>query len=121
MATTKAEYVKVGVFMTLAVSGAVVAAIIFGAGNFGREEFLMETYFEESVQGIDVGGPVKFRGIPIGKIKDISFVWPTYSAPDTEDGRRAMRYARIIFSVDPRCVDEDQILIATPERKQSVQ
>lgn len=107
MATTKAEYVKVGVFMTLAVSGAVVAAIIFGAGNFGREEFLMETYFEESVQGIDVGGPVKFRGIPIGKIKDISFVWPTYSAPDTEDGRRAMRYARIIFSVDPRCVDED--------------
>lgn len=100
MAVIKANYVKIGMFVSLAVLLTVAAAIILGAGSFTENEVLMETYIEDSVQGLDVGGAVKFRGIPIGKIKEVTFVHPTYTAPDTPEGRRAMRYARIVFSVD---------------------
>jgi len=106
MATTRADYVKIGVFVSLAVGMAVAAAILLGAGAFNEEERLMETYIEDSVQGLDVGSPVKFRGIPVGKIKEIAFVWPTYVAPDTPDGRRAMHYARVVFTVENKCVDQ---------------
>jgi ABC-type transporter Mla subunit MlaD len=92
MASTRANYVKIGVFVSLAVTIAIIIAIVLGAGAFNKAENLMETYIEESVQGLDVGSAVKFRGIPIGKIKEISFVWPTYDTPDTPEGRRAMRY-----------------------------
>ncbi|NLL83903.1 MAG: MCE family protein, partial [Lentisphaerae bacterium] len=100
MASTRANYVKIGVFVSLAVTIAIIIAIVLGAGAFNKAENLMETYIEESVQGLDVGSAVKFRGIPIGKIKEISFVWPTYDTPDTPEGRRAMRYARIVFTID---------------------
>ena len=100
MAVIKANYVKIGMFVSLAVLLTVAAAVILGAGSFTENEVLLETYIEDSVQGLDVGGAVKFRGIPIGKIKEVTFVHPTYTAPDTPEGRRAMRYARIVFSVD---------------------
>ena len=106
MATTRANYVKIGVFVSLAVGMAVAAAMVLGAGAFNKNERLMETYIEDSVQGLDVGSPVKFRGIPIGKIKEITFVWPTYVAPDTPEGKRAMHYARVVFTVENKCVDQ---------------
>jgi len=106
MASTRANYVKIGIFVSLAVTIALVAAIALGARSYNKEENLMETYIENSVQGLDVGSAVKFRGIPIGKIKEISFVWPTYNAPDTPEGQRAMRYARIVFTVDHQCLDK---------------
>lgn len=106
MATTRANYVKIGVFVSLAVMMAVAAAIVLGAGAFNENELLMETYIEDSVQGLDVGSPVKFRGIPVGKITEITFVWPTYIAPETPEGKRAMHYARVVFTVENKCVDE---------------
>ncbi|MGI5869655.1 MAG: MlaD family protein [Kiritimatiellia bacterium] len=106
MAVAKSEYIKVGAFVLAAVALGTIAVIVLGSSAFDKSEVLMETYMEESVQGLDVGGAVKFRGIPIGRIHDITFVCPTYSAPDTPEGRRSMRYARIVFSVDSRFVDE---------------
>jgi phospholipid/cholesterol/gamma-HCH transport system substrate-binding protein/paraquat-inducible protein B len=38
----------------------------------------MEAYFEESVQGLDVGSPVKFRGVRIGEVERITLVGNEY-------------------------------------------
>jgi phospholipid/cholesterol/gamma-HCH transport system substrate-binding protein/paraquat-inducible protein B len=62
------------------VSTAVAAVIILGAGELFREETLVETYFLESVQGLSVGSVVTFRGVPIGKVEEITLtgnVYPT--------------------------------------------
>jgi paraquat-inducible protein B len=42
-----------------------------GARRFGTETVERVTYFEESVQGLDLGAPVKVRGVPIGSVAKI--------------------------------------------------
>ena len=56
----------------------------------------METYFDSSVQGLDVGSPVKMMGVKIGAIKDISFVYEYYPTD--------LHYIRITFSIDPQAI-----------------
>lgn len=50
---------------------AIIAIIVLGAGALFRKQILLETYFEESVQGLDVGSPIKFRGVQIGQVEEI--------------------------------------------------
>ena len=52
--------------------------MVLGAGALFRKEITVETYFDESVQGLDVGSPVKYRGVTIGKVAVIDTVSGTY-------------------------------------------
>lgn len=81
--SAKANYYKIGLFVMSAIIIAVAAIIIFGAGMFFREEFLVETYMDGSVQGLSVGSPIKFRGVKIGEVKEITFVRSEYKVPST--------------------------------------
>ncbi|NUN48301.1 MAG: MCE family protein [Candidatus Brocadiae bacterium] len=84
MADTK--YVRIGAFI---VSGTLLAAagiVIGGAGSFGAGTIAMETYLDESVQGLAVGSPVKYRGVQVGTVDSIDFVFSQYKfAEATED------------------------------------
>jgi phospholipid/cholesterol/gamma-HCH transport system substrate-binding protein/paraquat-inducible protein B len=75
----KANYFKIGVFVILAITVAIVAVIILGAGAFFQEKTFMESYFEESVQGLEVGSSVKFRGVGIGNVELITLVDEEYA------------------------------------------
>ncbi len=71
MAATGTNRWKLGLFVVLGVAVALGALIWLGNAQFGRETFSAVTYFDESVQGLDVGSPVKFRGVTIGSVTDI--------------------------------------------------
>jgi ABC-type transporter Mla subunit MlaD len=43
---------------------------------------MIETYLDQSVQGIEVGSKVKYRGVPIGNIRRINFTGNHYTKPD---------------------------------------
>ncbi|MFA5160587.1 MAG: MlaD family protein [Candidatus Omnitrophota bacterium] len=77
--TEKARYFKIGLF-TLGALGLLCAGlIIFGATSyFDEPPILAETYFLQSVQGLDVGAPVKFSGVQVGKVKNIRFIKDEY-------------------------------------------
>jgi phospholipid/cholesterol/gamma-HCH transport system substrate-binding protein/paraquat-inducible protein B len=81
MMGAKPNYFKIGLFVISAASIAVIAVVVLGAGALFRETIPVETYFEQSVQGLDVGSPVKFRGVQVGKIEEITLVSREY---DTE-------------------------------------
>src|SRR5579883_483815 len=74
----RANYVKLGLFVVLGLVAVFTLGITAGALSLRRETNSYVTYFTESVQGLEVGAPVKARGVTIGRIDHITF------APDHE-------------------------------------
>jgi phospholipid/cholesterol/gamma-HCH transport system substrate-binding protein len=72
MATTATNHWKLGLFVLLSGSAMLGTLFWLGARRFHRESFSAVSYFDESVQGLDVGSPVKFRGVTIGTVSDIT-------------------------------------------------
>jgi phospholipid/cholesterol/gamma-HCH transport system substrate-binding protein/paraquat-inducible protein B len=72
------NYFKTGIFVIVGTCIFAVLIIIFGAGKLFQKRVMIETYFEESVQGLEVGSPIKFRGVHIGKVESISMAATTY-------------------------------------------
>jgi ABC-type transporter Mla subunit MlaD len=69
----RANYVKIGLFVILGAGAAIAFAIVLGVLSARREIVSYESYFAESVQGLEVGAPVKARGVMIGRVGKISF------------------------------------------------
>ncbi|TMA56428.1 MAG: MCE family protein [Deltaproteobacteria bacterium] len=72
MATTATNHWKLGLFVLVGVGATVGSLFWLGARRFQRESFPAVSYFDESVQGLDVGSPVKFRGVTVGTVADIT-------------------------------------------------
>jgi len=72
VATTATNHWKLGLFVVTALATAVVVTFWIGARRFQRESFQAVTYFDESVQGLEVGSPVKWRGVTVGTVRDIT-------------------------------------------------
>ena len=68
---TEAHKFQVGVFVIVVTTIAIGTAIWLGASRFFEETKHFVTYFSESVQGLDPGAAVKYRGVPAGRIQDI--------------------------------------------------
>jgi phospholipid/cholesterol/gamma-HCH transport system substrate-binding protein/paraquat-inducible protein B len=77
--SAKTNYYKIGVFVIVGFIIVVIGIIVFGAGKFFRAKVTIETYFNQSVQGLDVGAPLKFQGVQIGNVSEISFVFNYYN------------------------------------------
>lgn len=94
-----ANYFKIGVFVIIAFLLIAGSLIYIGAGRMFRPRFYIETYADGTVQGIDVGSAVKFRGVTIGRVSSIDFTFNMYSQPEgREDGRRD--YVVLILEVE---------------------
>ncbi len=72
MASTATNHWKLGLFILLGVGACVGALFWLGAQRFHRQAFPAIVYFDESVQGLDVGSPVKFRGVTVGTVSNIT-------------------------------------------------
>lgn len=102
MNENKANYVKIGIFVLSGFILIFVAIAIAGAKIFNQESILAETYFSESVAGLDVGSAVKFRGVPIGEVKKIGFVYSEYNMnPDELEAEPSRRQILVDLSLDP--------------------
>ncbi len=96
----KPHYFKIGVFVLIAVALVVVALVIFGAGLLGQDELLFESYFAESITGLSIGSPIEFRGVRMGKVKEIGFVGNTYELPMQEGGISPYGlYVRVVIAM----------------------
>jgi paraquat-inducible protein B len=89
----RANTTVVGAFVIVAITLALGAVMVFGTGQFFKEHVVVVTVFEGSVTGLDVGSPVEFRGVPVGRVTNIkalydsqktSFVIPVYMSLDSD-------------------------------------
>lgn len=82
----KSHYYKTGLFIISGMILFMIFVIMFGAKSLFEKKLMLETYFDESVQGLDIGSLVKFRGVVIGSVKKITFVQDEYDLnPKSED------------------------------------
>lgn len=65
---TKVSPTIVGAFVIGAMVLAVVALFSFGGINFFQKPQRFVVYFDESVHGLDLGSPVKLRGVRVGRV-----------------------------------------------------
>jgi ABC-type transporter Mla subunit MlaD len=95
--SAKPSYFRIGLFIAIALAILAAGLIAFGAGQAFRPRVYFETYVDASVQGVDVGSPVKFRGVPVGQVSAIKFTFNEYGE-ESQVGR--YNYVIIIMEVD---------------------
>ena len=70
MARRKSNFM-IGLFVTTGIVIGVAAFIWIGASQYFEKGSFYVTYFDESVQGLQVDSRVKYRGVDIGKVQSI--------------------------------------------------
>jgi phospholipid/cholesterol/gamma-HCH transport system substrate-binding protein len=65
------NHTKLGLFVLLGIGAIIALLVTIGARSMKKETVVYYTYFNESVQGLEVGSPVKFRGVTIGHVSAI--------------------------------------------------
>jgi paraquat-inducible protein B len=65
------NHYKLGLFVIVGFAAAILAAVFVGGAHIRKDTILYHSYFNESVQGLDLGSPVKFRGVTIGNVSVI--------------------------------------------------
>ena len=89
------DHLKLGLFV---IGGAVLLLVVLfalGAGRFFKKTYIIETYINESVNGLEQGSAVKYRGVRVGSVSEIGFVAAKY-------GRKAEghRYVYVECTLD---------------------
>ena len=77
MASQKAKF-AVGLFVACGIGITLVAIIWLGMSRFLEKGRFYVSYFNESVQGLQKDSPVKYRGVSVGRVKNIGV------APDSK-------------------------------------
>lgn len=71
MASIKTQF-SVGLFVIIGFAIAAVMIIWLGMSHYFEKGRYYVCYFDESVQGLDIDSPVKYRGVSIGRVEGIS-------------------------------------------------
>ncbi|MGG5811339.1 MlaD family protein [Falsiroseomonas sp. CW058] len=110
-------YLRVGI---LVIAGALLAVgfVIFLAGGRGGPTVLVETYTSESVQGLDVGAAVRYRGVPVGRVTEIGLTGAEY--PRAQAASRRPEEAADFQMVLVRFAIEQRMLQSSPPLPQMI-
>ncbi len=96
---TSRHYFAIGLFTLLGLLLLAAGCVLFGGSDLFAKKVYFETYFDSSVQGLDIGSAVKFRGVRLGSVESIGFAGSTYAIPEGTDVR-PYAYIRVVCSID---------------------
>lgn len=74
--STATDHYKLGLFVLVGSALALCTVLFLGTRGLHKDVVSYTSFFDESVQGLEVGSPIKFRGVTIGNVSAI------YIAPD---------------------------------------
>jgi paraquat-inducible protein B len=69
---TKVSPAIVGAFALGAFALGVIALLFFGGVSFFHKQQRFVVFFDESIQGLNLGSPVKLRGVAVGRVVGLS-------------------------------------------------
>jgi phospholipid/cholesterol/gamma-HCH transport system substrate-binding protein len=93
--TSQRTKFALGLFVTCGIGMIFLAVIWLGMSRHFKKGQYYATYFNESVQGLDVDSPVKYRGVSVGRVERIKV------APD-------LNLIQVVLKIDPdQTLDKD--------------
>jgi phospholipid/cholesterol/gamma-HCH transport system substrate-binding protein len=69
---TRANYVMIGLFSILSVIAAAIFTLWIANSGLNKQTSSYDVVFEGPVRGLEVGGEVRFNGIKVGEVQDLS-------------------------------------------------
>jgi paraquat-inducible protein B len=69
---SKLNPTMIGAFVVGAIVLVIAGGLLFGGGKFFQEKVPYVLFFDSSVEGLNVGAPVVFRGVQVGQVTAIS-------------------------------------------------
>lgn len=93
------NYFKIGLFTLASLSLVIIFIILLGMGHLFQRSISAETYFDESIQGLNIGSPVKYRGVNVGKVTAIDMVNDIYGDKIDHAYNETRRYIYVRFSL----------------------
>src|SRR5262245_38354350 len=97
----KTSHFLIGLFVIAGALLIVLGVIVLGATTGLRKSVLVETCFDESVQGLENGSPMRLRGVKIGEVQEITFANRVYPTQHT--------YALVRVAVATRSLGADDV------------
>ena len=100
----RGTFLRVGLLIVTGV--AVLIGLVWFLGGAGiRDGTLYESYFGESVQGLEIGVAVRYRGVAVGRVTDVGLVTAEYGSGDeTKVDQATYRLVFVRYLVDPKRV-----------------
>ena len=99
---------KVGLFAIVSVTLFIAALLALGIVSSFKPKYAFMTVVETSVQGLERGAKVKYKGVPIGKVDKIQI---------TADGKNVLIYMQIDPSKVARQLSDADVAGKTPEER----
>lgn len=100
MASIRRIQVSVGIMVLVGI-GLLLGFVLFLTQNrLGGSDSVMETYIRESVQGLEVGSPVRYRGVSVGRVTQIGLASAEYRRPEGEPFAASFQLVVVRFAVN---------------------
>jgi len=96
------RYARLGLFVVVSLTVLTVAVLVLAGRDWWQPSFTFETYFNNSVAGLDLGAPVRFRGVPLGEVTQILTSSATYEGNVPLDRRREYIVVRVKVTLSVR-------------------
>lgn len=95
-------YLRVGLLVLAGLALAIGFILYLTSGRLGSDARVFESYFSESVTGLDVGAPVRVRGVQIGRVTEIGLAAVVYhdQVPADHADRQGLGLVMVRFAVD---------------------
>lgn len=110
MSQSNPNYFRLGLFVFAGFAAILALILVFGTGQLFKKTTMAETYIEQSITGLDVGAPVRFRGVKVGQVTFIGLSGALYES--TEPFPERKEYVVIRMLIDG---DEEKLLGPTKQ------
>jgi ABC-type transporter Mla subunit MlaD len=96
------NYLRIGSFVVTGIILFIVAILVLGSGMLFKKVTYVETYFNESVQGLSEGSLVKYLGMEIGHVVEINTIDNVYKIQKDLQYRIHRKYIYVKMAIYPK-------------------
>jgi ABC-type transporter Mla subunit MlaD len=97
---------SVGLMVVVGLALLVGFVLFLTQNRTSTNDVIFETYIRESVQGLEVGSPVRYRGVAVGRVTEIALAAAEYRRPEGEAFAAAFQLVVVRFAVALRRVGD---------------